>query len=395
MRFEEMAQEMVEATSRLVSGRTINLMDTGGIIIASTEHSRIGTFHQGAAEAAASRKPVAIRKEDVAQYPGAKEGCNVPVFGNDSQIIGVVGIYGDPELVDGAANLLAVYTAQYFAQLAANEQRLVETELRGKLLRLLLSLGEAERENIATLSQALHIRMAYPLRVLVARLQTPKDVISTLRMFEPALERLLGLGLLSIQTDVWSVVDEHLVILKSRLGDDGAILRRIREVLAENAAFPPLLCAGGVCEKMEQIHDSYEEAHTLSGIGGEILNDILKTDCRFRYLMHSVSSAQRAYLETLCVRLETAFGGKDLDIMLNTCQVYYEQACSVAKAAELLHIHKNTLQYRIHRVWEALEIQDCSAFQKEFFLRLCIWHYGHGCMPGPEAFHNPELFLRR
>lgn len=50
-----MAQDFVEATSALVGHRTINIMDTNAMIIASTEKNRIGTFHQGAAEVLADR----------------------------------------------------------------------------------------------------------------------------------------------------------------------------------------------------------------------------------------------------------------------------------------------------------------------------------------------------
>ena len=45
MAFAGYAQDFVEATSKLVKGRTINIMDRRGCIVASTEKERIGTFH--------------------------------------------------------------------------------------------------------------------------------------------------------------------------------------------------------------------------------------------------------------------------------------------------------------------------------------------------------------
>ena len=50
LEFSSMAQDFVEATSSLVGGRTINIMDREGTIIASTEKERIGTFHQWASD---------------------------------------------------------------------------------------------------------------------------------------------------------------------------------------------------------------------------------------------------------------------------------------------------------------------------------------------------------
>ena len=114
LEFAAMAQAFVEATSPLVGGRILNIMNRQGIIIASTEKDRIGSFHQGAAEVIATGKPVLIEKKDIDRYPGAKEGYNMPIF-LDDEIIGVVGIFGCEEQMLNVANLLSVYVAQHFA----------------------------------------------------------------------------------------------------------------------------------------------------------------------------------------------------------------------------------------------------------------------------------------
>ena len=77
MLLESLAKELVRVTSELVGGRTINIMNTEGYIIASTEPERIGTFHQGALEAVRTGKAVNIQRSELANYPGAKEGCNM------------------------------------------------------------------------------------------------------------------------------------------------------------------------------------------------------------------------------------------------------------------------------------------------------------------------------
>lgn len=79
MLLEELAKDMVEVTSALIGGRTINIMNTDGVIIASSERERIGSYHQGAREAVRTGKVVNIRKDQLDRYPGAKEGCNMPL----------------------------------------------------------------------------------------------------------------------------------------------------------------------------------------------------------------------------------------------------------------------------------------------------------------------------
>ena len=138
MLLEEMGIELVEVTSALVGGRTINIMNTDGLIVASSEHNRIGSYHQGAIEAVQTGKVVNIRADQLDRYPGAKEGCNMPLRVN-GEIIGVVGIYGDPEEIQDIAHLLEVYATKYFQLETLLQPRLAQNTLRSRLLLSLLS----------------------------------------------------------------------------------------------------------------------------------------------------------------------------------------------------------------------------------------------------------------
>ena len=73
MRFDEIARDLVHTASRLLRGRIVNIMDTSGVIVASTDAERIGTTHEGAREVVRTGRPVAIEKSDVPRYPGARE----------------------------------------------------------------------------------------------------------------------------------------------------------------------------------------------------------------------------------------------------------------------------------------------------------------------------------
>ena len=121
--------DVPEILSGLVEGRTINLMDTKGIIVASSDPARVGSFHQGAMEAVRTGKMVNITKEQVPDFSGAREGCNMPLRVNGA-IIGVVGIRGDPPEIQALAHLLEVYAAKYFQLEAMASPRLAEGELR-------------------------------------------------------------------------------------------------------------------------------------------------------------------------------------------------------------------------------------------------------------------------
>ncbi|MFR1037682.1 MAG: helix-turn-helix domain-containing protein [Clostridium sp.] len=61
--------------------------------------------------------------------------------------------------------------------------------------------------------------------------------------------------------------------------------------------------------------------------------------------------------------------------LLQTAQVYYEYGGSVAKAAEKLNLHKNTLLNCMKQLYQTLELEQDTVFVWEF-LSECFWNTG-------------------
>ena len=389
MDYGKMAQQLVETASQLVRGRTVNIMDTDGVIIASTEKERIGTYHKGAGDAIRTGKPVAIEKDQVAQFPGAKEGYNLPLYSR-GKIIGVVGIYGNPGEVYDTAQLLGAYTIQFFEQNADWQQQTMENELRGKLLDLLVSLDAADDENASSLLRTLHLRPVFPLRVLIIGLSGTADSMRRLHLFTPLIAELRAQGFLNPVCDVWGIHGSCLTIVKSRadaLGRDS--LKRLWDLLPhqEQAC---RISAGSNASSFGEIKTSYEEALTLNALTDDPIQDFSDPQCRFRYFMYRSEKRFSPYVQQLYDQLQTALGTRDLPALLETAACYYEENGSVTRAAELLHIHKNTLQYRLRLLWDALEISGLNGFEREYFLRLCILHHRRSLGQAVEEAENTQ-----
>ncbi len=82
----------------------INIMDDKGIIIASKDVSRIGNFHEIAYRMVRDSIPE-FSVRDRERYTGVKPGINLTVL-HDSQIIGVIGLSGDPDRLRDTAFIL-------------------------------------------------------------------------------------------------------------------------------------------------------------------------------------------------------------------------------------------------------------------------------------------------
>jgi len=99
-----LAQKLINKITKQF-GYNINVMDDRGIIIASADSSRIGTFHQGAYTIIRERIPIKAYKEVDESVIGVKPGIIMTTYYRNT-IIGVVGISGDPDVLMPFAKLV-------------------------------------------------------------------------------------------------------------------------------------------------------------------------------------------------------------------------------------------------------------------------------------------------
>ena len=363
MLLEELAEELVEVTSSLVGGRTINIMNTEGVIIASSERERVGTYHQGAWEAAHTGRAVSIHKDQVDRYPGAKEGCNMPLRVG-GMIIGVVGIYGDPEMVRDVAHLLEGYATKYYQLEAMMRPRLAESALRSQLLLSLLSPPNSALSAANALLEQLNIHFQFPVYVAVI---SSKQGLSRTQSAQHLCNQLEVLGFQRKQCDVWGVVDERMVLLCSEQENrDAGDLRRLTGDYR--------VALGTPCGTLWEIQNAYDQASALDLSGGERFHDIRNTSDRCIYMLSRTATLEAGFLDSLANQIEDAFGAENGRVLLESTQAYYDCGRSVSMAAQQQFIHKNTLQYRVKRVLEVLDLGKLPPFYQEYLVRLLIGH---------------------
>lgn len=363
MLLEELAKELVDVTSSLVGGRTINIMNPEGIIIASTEHERIGSYHQGAREAVQTGKLVNIRKDQLDKYPGAKEGCNMPLR-VDGTIIGVVGIYGDPEQIRDVAHLLEVYAAKYYQLEAMLRPRLSENTLRSQLLMRLLSPPNGVVSSVHSLMETLHVHFRFPVHTVV--ISGPQG-FSLPEKAKAICETLERMDLQRRHSDVWGIVEERMVLLCS---EEGRNLRQLRQLTAKGYR----VSLGMPSNSLWEIQHAYDQASTLDLSAEDAYNDIRSISTRCGYLLSRTAASEGEFLESMAQKLRENFGPEECEILIRSVKAYYDSGRSVASAAQQEFIHKNTLQYRIKRVQEVLGIGKLPAFWQEYLIRLLIEH---------------------
>ena len=99
------AQQIVD-TVKDVCSQNINFIDAKGIIIASTDPSRIDTFHEIGYRVVSTGDTLEVADDD--SFFGTKRGINLPVSYN-GQIVAAIGISGEVEEVRKYAHLARTY----------------------------------------------------------------------------------------------------------------------------------------------------------------------------------------------------------------------------------------------------------------------------------------------
>lgn len=362
MLLEELAEDLVSATSGLLDGRIINIMNPDGIIIASTQPERIGTFHKGARDAAVSGKPVSIHPDQIQEYSGAREGYNMPlrVGGN---IIGVVGIYGEPSEIRYLAHLVEVYTEKYYQLEALIRPQYAQGALKSILLSKLLegsakSIAEAE-----TLIKSRNLTLRYPVRVALLADNDGKNL--TAQQAEAEFHRWESAGALSGTEDLWSLIDGRLILLLS--DRPGRKAEDVQTALRLNLSLP--------VQAPWEIQRAYQQVLLLDSFTDSGRNLLSDPDTRLRYMLRCTAVENQDFAEEMLARLGRNFSPAEQKSLLYTAQCYYACEKSVTRAAAQLYVHKNTLLYRLHKLWSTLGVDDSGEFQQEFTVRLILEYY--------------------
>lgn len=365
MLLDELASELVELTSTLVSGRTINIMNTDGIIIASSDPARIGSYHHGAKEAVLKGATVNIYRDQLNYYHGAKEGCNMPIR-IGGVIIGVIGIYGDPDEIRDMAHLLEVYASKYYQLEAMLRPVSSESAMRSTVVANLLSPQEDTVSNARTLMDRLQIGLEYPVYVTV--IEGPEPLTLEVQM-EHLLGEMKKHGFPDKRRDIWGVLNERMVLFSST--KEGRSIRDLKALTDSGYR----LAVGRACATLWEIRTAYHQAAVLERSGEDAFQEMSDPMTRCRYLLYESAGEGADLLNGLVSKFTEAFSPEEQLVLIESAKTYYESDRSISAAASKLFVHKNTLQYRIKRILKVLDIEDFPPFWQEYLLRLLFQRY--------------------
>jgi carbohydrate diacid regulator len=351
-----LAQDIVSRTMRIIPFN-VNVMDARGVILASGDAARVGELHDGALLALARRATVEVDAASARRMHGARPGINLPLV-VDGQMCGAVGLSGEPDAVRQFGELLRL-TAEMIleqASLAGELQR--DSRYREAFVLNLIRGDAGGRPELDAWARRLGLDFARVQTVFLLELRAgsadAERSISELQR--------LQLGLLARQPALLSATTGpyDMVILDAFEPDavpvDAAARRRqaaLAAQVAELCALPFTLTMGLAARGVEAAAVSWQSARTAARIGRR--RDPDRTEwSHYDLALPVLLSGLDAGWQAEQLRLPVARLARDRSgaTLRRTLEAWFAHNESAAATASALHIHRNTLDYRLRRVEE-------------------------------------------
>lgn len=325
---KDTAAKIIEEVSMILD-HDINIMDEKGAILASTNPSRVGMFHEGAFQLIHSHLKELCIYED-GQYHGCRKGINLPVCLGD-EIIGVIGITGEVAEVMKYGKVLKKMTEILVLDLFSYHKKSQQEQAR------LFFVNEWLHKEPDELPASFHDQLrnygfSENAPFLAAVIQ-PARILEDAEQFAPS-------RCLCVQSG-----DMGIIIYNAK---DVETLALFVKTAAHSAEADAYLCAvGSVQPDYRGVKQSYSQALKLQNLKKEQSGIFFYEDAAAELLLHDVSPE---YKRILINQLLSDFTEEEIREFADFMEVYVKHNGSVSRIAEELFVHKNTVQYKIGKI---------------------------------------------
>lgn len=347
----------------------VNVMDERGVIVASASKERVGDFHLCAYEIIQKELPMMITREPTRELIGVNApGVNLRLT-SSNETIGVIGVTGDPDEVTAIAKLVKLtFETMYEYEYKKN------AAMKGKsgiwnLAHTLLKETPVNEFGVKKAAQKLGYSPDYPRTPIYLRLHSEYRG-SVIQHF---LDTYPSLSCFHRQ-DIALPVDKGILLMKAfgadkkQLSDQDAVENCIhcleQEFLErENVDGQSLSChfsVGPVQTDIVHYPGIYQNLVWLSGKWDPsspkvmyLLDSLSELVCR-QLPMDFLDPLLSAYSSRIAEAMEP-------DFFLETVHGLLKADMKLDMAAQLLHLHKNSVIARLKKIKELLNINPVTS----------------------------------
>lgn len=347
-------------------GRDVSLADPKGVLVASYDPGLVGKPVDGADAAIGADEPAALSDG---------ESVGIPIaYGSDA--VGLLVIHSDHKSVK---ELLPVTQSLVELLVTGEAEQKLPDNLDQLLWQFFHSHSDAEREQIVSEARLLGIDLSKPRFVVLLnvpgfaeKLAEASDKSAPIdRIKEKASREVAAVFTSSPDNTITYFGRNQFLLLKdASKGDETVEMFRTKaDQMIKNLGGGVTIGIGGLYLGIEGLQTSYREADTALRIGMKLEEEgkaYFVDDLGLYVVFGSVGTEKQIALSKRL--LAPLLKEPDL---LKTLRAYFDQNLNLTKAAGTLHIHRNTLIYRLGKIKELLGL-DPELFDDAVQLKLAL-----------------------
>ncbi|WP_125151992.1 CdaR family transcriptional regulator [Clostridium rectalis] len=325
---EQLAQNISHKMMEILP-YNINIMNEHGIIIGSGDLKRLHTLHEGALEALSKQKMVEI----YTPWRGVKPGVNTPIVFNNKSI-GVIGITGAPDEVRPFGELVRVTAELLINQEYSFNKRKIYERHKEEILHELAYNTSPYSKSLKEKSLSLGINLEMPLVAIVLKFH---------EKYNDKIKNSLLEFLESYEFNVTLSSSSICLFVKY----DNLIEKRLYNFINNHTNFNII---AGIGLKEEIIGISVKQAINSINIGKKLYDKQRIYSYKNLSFISTLSNFKGEERFIIFInKLEKE--GKQANL-LKTLITYINNNGELHSTADKLHIHRNTLNYRLEKIHE-------------------------------------------
>ncbi|WP_328748178.1 helix-turn-helix domain-containing protein [Streptomyces sp. NBC_00285] len=358
-----LAQEIAGDTSAVI-GFNVLITDAEGMVIGSGDSSRVGSFHEASVEVVRTQEPATHNASQAQLLRGVRPGVTLPLV-TDGRAVGTVGITGTPAQVRRFGLLVKRQTEILLRESVMLRSRLLSERAAEKLIAEIASYDPQVVEGEFLVFRAAELGFDLRLRrVAVAFEVTVPDAAARRRGAPTQDMALIRSELLRTVREVFA--DPQDIVAGTAPGWIGVLhrlpprrttasmvadCRRVTDVIAAQDGLAAHVGIGEPAISVGGLHDSYQDACDALRLGARSVDGPrvhIITDLRVHQVLAAVpQSARNRLLDLTAADLRVQ---PDWPALRDTVTAWCESGFNLVRASEALHIHRNTVVYRMHKI---------------------------------------------
>ncbi len=332
----------------------INLIDTQGVIFASTNPARVGQFHPGALRILREGlSELNVRENDGS---GMQPGVNLPIY-LDGQLEGVIGITGDPAEVGVFGGVMRRMLEIMLEDLRRKDLDSTVEQARALFLENWLFSAEPDWKELEQRGRLLEIDISQPyvlLRIQLFDVSAPDGSIPLLpdELHSASIVQAIQNELPARRGQCCAALRNQILVLLRQMPLSDTVLLAQRLCRVAGRGYPASVQAyGGISSSGSgaELRRCYLQASTACTLASRSSKgNVLYYDrVSLEFLLQSVPRLLR---DDLRESVFTRCPAQDVPAYARLIRLFFGSGGDLNRCAAALGVHRNTVQYRLERL---------------------------------------------